>query len=403
MPKRADSVNAMADYLAVGYWQDTGQSPHHFQAKTITVDLTGLTKAGKALARAALDAWESVADVKFKEKNAGALVTFADAGAEAETQVRISGSKALSAEVNIGSGWLKKHGNDVGSYGYQTYLHEIGHALGLGHSGNYNGGSGSRQARSATDSWQSTVMSYYDQDENQIVKASKAYVITPMAADILAIQKLYGKPGNGPTEGKTTFGQELKLSAAMTIYDQSGKDTIDFGHDTRAQVVDLADGAYSSVGGQAGNLGIAKGTVIENYVAGTGDDSVTGNRVANVIKLGRGDDTANGKDGNDLLDGQEGNDSLNGGEGNDTLTGGGGRDSFVFAAGQDTVTDFENGKDTIVLDRDLWGGAALSIDEVLGFAHVDGGDIVFDFGDGDSLRIKGTTDIGNLADDLAFI
>ena len=67
------------------------------------------------------------------------------------------------------------------------------------------------------------------------------------------------------------------------------------------------------------------------------------------------------------------------------------------------MTDFENNRDTLVLDRDLWGGAALTAEQALDYAHVEGGDIVFDFGGGDTLRIKGMTDIAALADDLAFV
>lgn len=403
MPTRPDSLNDLADYLATGYWKDTGQSPHKFPSRDISVDLTGLNKAGKALARSALDAWEDVGNVRFSEKKSGADITFFDKGKNAETDVKLSGSKVVAAEVNIGTGWLKSHGDDIGTYSYQTYLHEIGHALGLGHPGNYNGTAGSRQTRFANDSWQATVMSYNDQDENKSVQATKAYVTTPMAADILAIQDLYGKPKNGPTAGKTTYSDELPLSSAMTIYDQGGNDTIDFAHDNRAQVVDLTDGAYSDVGGQVGNLGIAKGTIIENYFAGSNDDTVNGNKVGNNLALGRGDDTANGHDGNDRIDGQEGNDVIQGGNGNDQLIGGGGRDSFVFTSGSDTVEDFENGRDTIVLDNDLWGGQQISVEQALAFAHVEGSDTVFDFGNGNTLRVKGVTDLDILTDDLAFI
>ncbi|HVG48291.1 MAG TPA: calcium-binding protein, partial [Rubellimicrobium sp.] len=76
---------------------------------------------------------------------------------------------------------------------------------------------------------------------------------------------------------------------------------------------------------------------------------------------------------------------------------------FIFSSGQDTVTDFEDNRDTLVFDRDLWGGASWSVQQVLDHAHVEGGDIVFDFGGGDTLRIKNMTDIGALGDDLAFV
>jgi len=69
----------------------------------------------------------------------------------------------------------------------------------------------------------------------------------------------------------------------------------------------------------------------------------------------------NGSIGRDTLIGTAGDDVLTGGIGNDTLTGGAGNDQFVFTSlrdGVDTITDFEPGKDRIVLSQAL---AALSI------------------------------------------
>nr|WP_312017155.1 M66 family metalloprotease [Bradyrhizobium jicamae] len=50
-----------------------------------------------------------------------------------------------SANVDISSDWITNDGGamdgktGIDSYGYQTYIHELGHALGLGHRGSYNG------------------------------------------------------------------------------------------------------------------------------------------------------------------------------------------------------------------------------------------------------------------------
>jgi serralysin len=229
-----------------------------------------------------------------------------------------------------------------------------------------------------------------------------------MAADILAIQKLYGKAHNGDTAGATTWGSKISLNnTSMTIWDEGGNDTLNLTGNRFDNRVDLDDGSYSDVGAyngrhQIGNLGIAQGTVIENVAMGGGNDDVSGNQAANLILLGRGDDRADGREGNDTLDGQEGNDTLRGGDGNDTLTGGVGSDSFVFTKGADRVTDFENNRDTIVLSREFWGGRTPSDEEALSRAHVDGDDIVFDFGGGNTLRIENVTDINALADDLTF-
>ena len=103
-----------------------------------------------------------------------------------------------------------------------------------------------------------------------------------------------------------------------------------------AQVVDLRGLGISNIYGETGNLVIARGTVIEEYRAGSGNDTVTGNGAANTL-LGNG--------GNDILRGGLGNDTLNGGAGNDILNGGSlslsrsdGADAFIGGAGIDTVT-----------------------------------------------------------------
>ena len=88
---------------------------------------------------------------------------------------------------------------------------------------------------------------------------------------------------------------------------------------------------------------------------GKQSDIINGDDGNDIIRGNTGNDELNGEDGNDKLLGGNGNDTLNGGDGNDTLTGGKGNDNFVFESdsGADIITDYESGKDAIMLDDDI--------------------------------------------------
>jgi Ca2+-binding RTX toxin-like protein len=58
---------------------------------------------------------------------------------------------------------------------------------------------------------------------------------------------------------------------------------------------------------------------IEGILSGTGNDSLTGNAAANLLRSGDGNDTLRGLLGNDTLDGGAGADSLDGGDGTDAV------------------------------------------------------------------------------------
>lgn len=88
---------------------------------------------------------------------------------------------------------------------------------------------------------------------------------------------------------------------------------------------------------------------------GSGNDTVSGLEIRDLILGNGGDDTLYGNGGDDLLFGGYGNDQLLGGSGNDTLwgdagndliTGGSGADTFAFAqgSGNDRIADFNPGE-----------------------------------------------------------
>jgi hypothetical protein len=110
-----------------------------------------------------------------------------------------------------------------------------------------------------------------------------------------------------------------------------------------------------AINGRRGNDSLDGGLGDDTLYGGKGSDTLLGASGNDVLFGGRGADILNGDDGNDILFGGKGDDLLTGGLGNDTLTGGKGVDKFLIStnSGTDTITDFEFGKDFLVLGNGL--------------------------------------------------
>src|SRR5829696_931020 len=263
-----------------------------------------------------------------------------------------SGSLWFNPAYDASSGTNDLVTPKVGRWGFSTYLHELGHTLGLDHPGDYNGGSPTyaNDALYVQDSEMYTLMSYFGASNTRadwVASDGRSYFAqTPMLHDIMAIQAIYGAETTTRT-GDTTYGFNSNADVwvynfsenthpVLCIYDSGGLDTLDLSGWSYACTIDLTPGAYSSSDMMKYNLSISFGTWIENGIGGGGADSLTGNSGANSLSGLGGADILDGGAGNDTLLGGDGSDQLRGGAGNDKLYGGAGADQALFVGAYST-------------------------------------------------------------------
>jgi hypothetical protein len=223
-------------------------------------------------------------------------------------------------------------------------LHEIGHALGLKHPFD-DGGSGrptfSQLGIGSYDKGLWTVMSLQNTNSSS---TSAGHQATPMPLDIKAVQAIYG-PNMSYHTGDDVY--RLVLDGALrTIWDAGGVDTLDASALTTGATLTLAPGEFSKV--QFGSnpvTAIAFDVTIENAIGSNLRDSIAGNRVANRLEGGGGNDTMTGGPGNDVLDGGAG-----------TL------DGAVYSSGRSAYTVVRAPDGGIIVGQD--GGAGDGIDRL---------------------------------------
>ncbi len=355
-------------------------------------DSNGLTDDGAdaatraAAIRNALDVYEDILGINFVETTltAASSVDIAfgnETSGRAFANFNHNSGVISNAWINIATNWSGT--GAIGDYYFQTALHEIGHTLGLGHSGLYNAGSGTPSYNDSyweNDTTQYTMMSYWAQNnytapgENTPSGSFLGDVdlIGPQAVDWLALNRMYDPMGyginDGATTGNTTWGfndtwssssappvsntlnnafnsmASLLHRTSLTIVDGGGIDTLDlsgFANNTKIDVSEVSATdtrpSFSNVAGLNGNLMIGVGTIIENVVGGAGSELIYGNGAANNIQGGGGNDTIYGYGGADTLLGQAGNDTLYGGSGADSLDGGSDDDYLSAGSGADIL------------------------------------------------------------------
>ena len=354
-----------------------------------------LTGTQAAAAGRAIAAWDDLiapdfvaagsgdgADIKFSQSSAG--VSFAHAYFPGDVGIESSAGSRIQGSVWFRAGESAFSSPGMGTYGYQTFMHEVGHALGLNHAGDYNGGSPSYGDTGsgwlfAEDSWQYTIMSYFGAGNTGAdwYYSGNARAQTPMLYDILTAQQIYGAEmttrtgdtvyGFGGGDGDAVYDFSVNWRPVLTIWDAGGVDLIDLSGFSGVQTLDLREGHYSDVTGQmTKNLAIAFGTVIENGTGGSGADTIIGNDADNVLM------------------GLAGDDEFYGGIGNDVISGGDGYDIVHIGATAAAITVREvadglqvtgEGVDTINADVELiqFEDVALSYEELL--LGADSGDI----------------------------
>jgi Ca2+-binding RTX toxin-like protein len=326
---------------------------------------------------------------------------------------RLAGVYAQTYFPTAGTVWLNPNNTDlvmpvIGDHGFITYIHELGHALGLDHMGDYNG-AGNFTPNSYQDSTVLSVMSYFGPSWGSGAANGEGLVAwadwvgadnklyepqTPMLNDVYAIQQIYGADPSART-GNTVYGFHSTVGAAsggiydftsnlhpiMCIYDSSGIDTLDLSGWSTSSTISLVPGTFSSGNSMTSNISIAYSCIVENAIGGAGADVLVGNDYGNT------------------LDGGGGDDNLAGGAGADTLIGGNGQD----------VVSYNSSLTGVHVDLSLIGAQTsigdASGDVLSGFENIEGSntgsDVLIGDANGNWINGRGGNDyiVGGAGDD----
>ena len=436
----APSRSGQANTITFGFHtEDTIFAPPYVQEDPETGELFGLTEffgfqefstAQKAAARTSLQLWDDVIAYRIVETTADKSdLTFGNytnqPGTQAYAYLPYDYGDPADYEYIAGDVWI--NGNEPSNlqlnfaeYGPLTLIHEIGHAIGLQHPGEYNAEPGktfsyAEYAEYYQDSNQYTVMSYFGAENTGAAHVDWAtlsfvYAQTPLIHDIATAQAIYGVDtttrtgdtvyGFNATADRSVYNFRLNDLPVLAIWDAGGNDTLDLSGFNTPSSINLAPGAFSSGGGSGvvplealkaqgilpptytqaqydnlrarynspdgllhDNISIAYGATIENAAGGGGNDTILGNTVANRLTGNAGDDTISGLAGDDRLFGNAGADTLSGGAGLDYLYGGVGADTLDGGADDDVLYG-DDGNDTLIGaagDDQLTGGLGADV------------------------------------------
>ena len=347
--------------------------------------------------RDAMDAWESVCDVTFRE--------VADS---ANADVRIGWMPARNSPADdyyesdgpggdAGLAWLWDSGRVITHASiafdpadtpwnattlYDVALHEVGHVLGIEHSNVHNvvmsGGLGTEPG-GVTPYWEGVP----GRDPLQPDDIAAAVALWGPAPGTQPPPPTQAPPfrhpeppgdvstsdewdftgtdyndhwtgGSGDDFAYSNIGDDTliggagndQLSAGIgnsSLDGGTGDDQLLGGIGTFGDTLQVGN---DTLNGGAGNDQLYGGNGSDSLVGGTGDDYMCGDEGWWTLAEAPGNDTLNGGAGNDVLYGQNGNDSLDGGAGNDFLIGGAGNDSLDGGVGNDVLYG-QNGNDTL--------------------------------------------------------